>query len=90
MENSVKPGLRLVDRLLLVLAWLISCSAVYALGFYTGSQLQERVSDDEERIVRLPVTADPPNAGQHAKAGDDFTFYDTLVPGSSRARPAMR
>ena len=87
MENSVKPGLRLVDRLLLVLAWLISCSAVYGLGFYTGSQLQERVSDDEERIVRLPVTADPPNAGQHAKAGDDFTFYDTLVPGSSRARP---
>lgn len=87
MENSVKPGLRLIDRLLLVLAWLISCSAVYGLGFYTGSQLQERVSDDEERIVRLPVTADPPNAGQHAKAGDDFTFYDTLVPGSSRPRP---
>jgi hypothetical protein len=87
MENSVKPGLRLIDRLLLVGAWLLSCSAVYGLGFYTGSQIQERAPDDEERIVRLPVTADPPEAGQHAKAGDDFTFYDTLVPGSSRPRP---
>jgi hypothetical protein len=86
MENSVKPGLRLIDRLLLVGAWLLSCSAVYALGFYTGSQIQERVPDDEERIVRLPVTADPPEAGQHAKAGEDFTFYDTLVPGPSRPR----
>src|SRR5262249_60914994 len=87
MEKSVKPGLRLIDRLLLVGAWLLSCSAVYGLGFYTGSQIQERAPDDEERIVRLPVTADPPEAGQHAKAGDDFTFYDALVPGSSRPRP---
>jgi hypothetical protein len=87
MENSVKPGLRLIDRLLLVGAWVLSCSAVYGLGFYTGSQIQERVPEAEERIVRLPVTADPPEAGQHAKGGDDFTFYDTLVPGSSRPRP---
>lgn len=65
----MRPGLRLVDRLLLIGAWAISCSAVYGLGFYTGSQIQERVPDDEERIVRLPVTAEPPAAGQRAKGG---------------------
>jgi len=86
MESSMRPGLRLVDRLLLIGAWAISCSAVYGLGFYTGSQIQERVPDDEERIVRLPVTAEPPAAGQRAKAGDDFTFYDTLVQGPPRTR----
>jgi hypothetical protein len=86
MESSVRPGLRLVDRLLLIGAWAISCSAVYGLGFYTGSQIQERVPDDEERIVRLPVTAEPPAAGQRTKAGEDFTFYDTLVQGPPRAR----
>jgi hypothetical protein len=86
MDSSVKPGLRLVDRLLLIGAWAISCSAVYGLGFYTGSQIQERVPDDEERIVRLPVTAEPPAVGQRAKAGDDFTFYETLVPGQARPR----
>ena len=42
--------------------------------------------DDEERIVRLPVTAAPPAAGQRAKAGEDFTFYDTLVQGPPRTR----
>lgn len=86
MENSMRPGLRLVDRLLLIGAWAISCSAVYGLGFYTGSQIQERVPDDEERIVRLPVTTQPPAAGQRAKAGEDFTFYDTLVQGPPRTR----
>jgi hypothetical protein len=82
----MRPGLRLVDRLLLIGAWAISCSAVYGLGFYTGSQIQERVPDDEERIVRLPVTAEPPAAGQRAKGGEDFTFYDTLVQGPPRTR----
>ena len=86
MESSMRPGLRLVDRLLLIGAWAISCSAVYGLGFYTGSQIQERVPDDEERIVRLPVTAEPPAAGQRVKAGEDFTFYDTLVQGAPRTR----
>jgi hypothetical protein len=87
MEHSVRPGLRFIDRLLLVSAWALSCGAVYGLGFYTGSQIQERMPDDEERVVRLPVTAQPPEAGQHAKAGDDFTFYDTLVPGAAQPRP---
>jgi hypothetical protein len=85
----MRPGLRLVDRLLLIGAWAISCSAVYGLGFYTGSQIQERVPDDEERIVRLPVTAEPPAAGQRAKAGDDFTFYDTLVGRRGRGSDAV-
>jgi hypothetical protein len=88
MEHSGRrPGLRFVDRLLLVSAWALSCGAVYGLGFYTGSQIQERMPDDEERVVRLPVTAAPPEAGQRAKAGDDFTFYDTLVPGAAQPRP---
>jgi len=86
MEQAMKPGLRLIDRLLLVGAWLLSCGIVYGLGFYTGSQTQARMPDDEERIVRLPVTAEPSDAGQHTKADDDFTFYDTLVPGAARPR----
>src|SRR5262249_49763732 len=63
---------------------LLTCGVVYAIGFYTGSRMQDR-APDEERIVRLPVVAEPPGAGQRAKVEDDFTFYDTLVPGSSRA-----
>ena len=70
-----EAGTGLVDRLLLIGAWPMSCAAVYGLGFYTGSHTQERVRGDEERIVRLPVTAEPPPAGQRAKAGDDLTFW---------------
>src|SRR5262249_14259562 len=36
----------------------------------------------EDRVVRLPVTAQPPPEGQRAKQGDEFTFYDSLVPGA--------
>ena len=82
MGENPRPGLRLGERLILVGVWLMSCAVVYGIGFYTGNRIQERVPASEDRVVRLPVTAQPPPEGQRAKQGDEFTFYDSLVPGA--------
>jgi cell division protein FtsN len=82
MGENPRPGLRLVERLILVGVWLTSCAVVYGIGFYTGSRIQERVPASEDRVVRLPVTEQPPPEGQRARAGDEFTFYESLVPGA--------
>jgi len=80
MGENPRPGLRLVERAILVGVWMLSCAVVYGIGFYTGNRIQERVPAAEDRVVRLPVTAQPPQEGQRPKTGDEFTFYETLVP----------
>ena len=80
MGENPRPGLRLVERAILVGVWMLSCAVVYGIGFYTGNRIQERVPAAEDRVVRLPVTAQPPQEGQRPRTGDEFTFYDTLVP----------
>jgi hypothetical protein len=87
MEHTARAGLGVIDRIVMVLAWAVSCGVVYGLGFYTGSHTQDHVRGDEERIVRLPVVDAPPPAGQKAKAGDDLTFWTALEPGGQRAKP---
>jgi hypothetical protein len=87
MEQGKPFGLGLIDRLVLLGAWLVSCAAVYGLGFYTGNHAQDRVAAEEERIVRLPVTADPPPAGQRPKPDDDLTFWDALESSGPRIKP---
>jgi len=80
-------GLRFWDRLILFVAWTVTCGLVYLLGFYVGKGVSEQRLDTEERVVRLPVTAGPPAAGQRPKS--DLTFYDTLAKSADRpASPA--
>src|SRR5262245_6269313 len=86
MEQTAKIGLGMIDRLVIVGAWLVSCAAVYGLGFYTGSHTQDRLRSDEDRIVRLPVTTEPPAVGERAKAADDLTFW-TMLDGGRRSKP---
>ena len=79
MANEMRPGLRFVDRGILVVAWLVTCGLVYALGFYTGKGTQEQRLGMEERLVRLPVQGEVPPAGGGAKASPDYEFYGNLV-----------
>ena len=81
MAKEGRVGLGLWDRLVLFVAWIVTCGLVYVLGFYVGKGTQERSLGSEERIVRLPVTSKPPPEGQRPKADSDFTFYDTLSSG---------
>jgi hypothetical protein len=87
MEHTARVGLGPIDRIAIVLAWLVSCAAVYGLGFYTGSHTHEPLRGDEERIVRLPVADEPPPVGQRSKTADDLTFWTALEPGGQRAKP---
>ena len=75
-------GLRFWDRLVLFVAWTVTCGLVYLLGFYVGKGVSEQRLDTEDRVVRLPVTAGPPAAGQRPKS--DLTFYDTLAKSADR------
>ena len=75
-------GLRFWDRLVLFVAWTVTCGLVYLLGFYVGKGVGEQRLDTEERVVRLPITAGPPAAGQRPKS--DLTFYDTLAKSADR------
>jgi cell division protein FtsN len=77
------------DRLVLLTAWIVTCGLVYLLGLYVGKGTRERRPGLEERVVRLPVTSEPPPAGERAKAESDLTFYETLAggePGGGRPR----
>src|SRR5262245_44613979 len=91
MARQARAGLGLWDRLVLLVAWAVTCGLVYLLGFYVGRGTQEHRFGVEERTVRLPVTGAPPPAGQRAAVDNDLTFYDTLVSGhrtEERAEPA--
>jgi hypothetical protein len=87
MANQTRVGLGFWDRLILLVAWSVTCGMVYVLGFYVGKGTQERHFDVDERIVRLPVTSKPPPEGQRPRAGEELTFYDTLRAGG-RGEPA--
>ncbi len=78
-------GLRIWDRLILFLAWTVTCGLVYLLGFYVGKGVQAQRVDTEERIVKLPISTPPPPPGQRPKS--DLTFYDKLA--KSEDRPAQ-
>lgn len=81
MAKQARVGLSLWDRLVLLVAWAVTCGLVYLLGFYVGKGTQEQRVGVEERMVRLPVTAPPPAAGQRPSSDSELTFYDTLVSG---------
>src|SRR5439155_918672 len=68
MAKPGRAGLGLWDRLVLLLAWGVTCGLVYLLGFYVGKGMQERPLGPEDRLVRLPVTSTPPPEGQRPKA----------------------
>ena len=78
-------GLRLWDRLILFLAWTVTCGLVYLLGFYVGKGIQAQRLDTEERAIRLPITGAPPPEGARPKS--DLMFYDKLA--NSADRPAI-
>ena len=82
MAKAARPGLRLLDRMVLLVSWIVTCGLVYLLGFYVGKGMQDRRLGVEERVVRLPVTSTPPPGGQKPKASNELTFYETLVSGS--------
>jgi len=71
--------MRVVDRVVLLVAWVMTCGLVYLLGFYVGKGTQERRLGVEERLVRLPVTSTPPPEGQRPKSENEFVFYDKLM-----------
>ena len=75
-------GLRLWDRLILFLAWTVTCGLVYLLGFYVGKGIQAQRLDTEERAIRLPITQGPPPEGHRPKS--DLMFYDKLASNADR------
>src|SRR6185436_6358638 len=82
MAKGSRPTLRLIDRLVLVVAWLVTGGIAYVLGYYVGRGTPERHAAIEERSVRLPVTSTPPPEGQRPKAEREFpSFYQTLPAG---------
>ena len=77
-----RPTLRLLDRLVLLVAWMVTSGIVYVLGYYVGKGSPGRQTAVEERSVRLPVTSAPPAEGQRPKEAKEFpSFYQSLPAG---------
>jgi cell division protein FtsN len=77
-----RPTLRLIDRLVLLVAWMVTSGIVYVLGYYVGKGSPGRQTAAEERSVRLPVTSAPPAEGQRPKEAKEFpSFYQALPAG---------
>ena len=82
MTKVPRPPLRLIDRVVLLVAWLTTCGVVYILGFYVGRATPDRRVGLEERAVRLPVTSTPPAEGPGTREAKEFpSFYETLPAG---------
>lgn len=88
MAKQGRSGLSLGDRLVLLVAWVVTCGLVYVLGFYVGQATRPPGPRPEERVVRLPVTTPPPPAGQRPPERSDLTFYDALTGGARPEPPA--
>jgi cell division protein FtsN len=72
----------LIDRLVLLVAWMVTSGIVYVLGYYVGKGSPGRQTAVEERSVRLPVTSAPPAEGQRPKEAKEFpSFYQSLPAG---------
>jgi DedD protein len=77
-----RPTLRLIDRLVLLVAWLVTSGIVYVLGYYVGKGSPGRQTVADVRSVRLPVASTPPPEGQRPKDAREFpSFYQTLPAG---------
>jgi cell division protein FtsN len=87
MARDGRIGMGFTDRLVIVLAWMTTCGLVYLLGFYVGKGTHERSLELEDRVVRLPVTSQPPAEGQRPRSDNEFGFYDTLMGERSGERP---
>lgn len=74
-----RAGLRVWDRLVLLVAWTVTCGFVYLLGVSVGRGTQDLHARPEERVVRLPVNVPAPAAGAPTGVADEVTFYEKLV-----------
>jgi septal ring-binding cell division protein DamX len=82
MAKGPRPTVRLIDRVVRLVAWLATCGLVYIFGYYVGKGTPDRHATMEERSVRLPVTSTPPAEGQRPKEAKDFpSFYQALPAG---------
>jgi cell division septation protein DedD len=88
MAREGRFGMGIGDRLVLLAAWIATCGFVYLLGFYLGKGTQERRLGVEERIVRLPITSQPPPEGQRPRSENEFVFYDKLMGERGPERPS--
>ncbi|MEA2626775.1 MAG: DedD protein [Candidatus Binatota bacterium] len=62
---------------------LLATVVVFFFGYYVGKGVAEQRLTEEQRVVRLPVTA----AGEQPKGEVDVTFYDTLGKSGAEAAP---
>jgi cell division protein FtsN len=81
MNKQGRVGLGVWDRLVLLVAWIVTCGLVYLLGFYVGKGADGRAVALPDRSLNLPVTSTPPPAGQRPKSESELTFYDRLAAG---------
>jgi len=82
MAKSPRATLRFVDRLVLLVSWLVTCGLVFVLGFFLGKSAPDDHARMDERSVRLRGTSQPPPEGQRPKEPKEFpSFYQTLPAG---------
>lgn len=75
----MQGGLRFADKVVLTVAWLVTCGLVYLFGFYLGKGMQEVRYGREERVVRLPVESEVPPAGSPTAPRPAYEFYGDLA-----------
>jgi hypothetical protein len=93
--REVRAGLGFWDRLVLFVAWLVTCGLVYLFGFYVGKGTNERGLAFEDRAVSLRSPQAPPG-----RRGREDHLYETCagsrgrgpprVPGQARPEPGRR
>jgi cell division protein FtsN len=84
MPKESRPTVRFVDRVVRLVAWLVTCAFVYVCGYYVGKNSIDHRAPQEEREVRLPVNSQAPPEGQQPKEPKDYPTFYTALPNGSR------
>ena len=79
MAKRVRNGLSLFDRLVVFVAWMLSCGLVFLLGFYLGRGDRRDLGRLARRQVTFAVSPPPAEPGDAAMPKQPaLTFYERL------------
>jgi cell division septation protein DedD len=75
---DAQAGLGIGQLFVIVFGFLITSMLIFVFGIWVGSDLEKRRLEGEERVVRVPVPAQPAAKEEPKNADVDLSFYQKL------------
>jgi cell division protein FtsN len=90
MARKRQDGLGLIDRLVIVVAWLATCGVVFVLGYYVGKESVPRRAGVLGGPVEIHIEAPVRTTGPEEGGPDFYEYLDRQATGGRAAVAAPR